>query len=346
MNTVQITSLPLKRTLQDIAAGLNTECVQNGEEYSVTIPSSKGRGFITGLEIPGGMAIMLYDCVFKDDMEFHFSITEVNPLKFLFVISGTILHSFEDDQERIHKIETYQSSIVASRENHGHILNFKKDQHTRLHSLEINREKFREKMRGDIRSLPKDLQDLFYDVDAKESFYFKDHFSLDLAEMFKQMYAFEKSDFLRKLFLEGMAYQALIKQLVLYMEDKNLENEKSLLTVLDVKKIKDAVFYIDNNLMDAPSVPDIAESAGLSVPKLQQGFRILYKSTVNQYITKSRLNEARNLVLNTEYNISEIAMQIGISSKSYFSKIFREYYYLSPSQFREKNFSSIKKNIK
>lgn len=46
---------------------------------------------------------------------------------------------------------------------------------------------------------------------------------------------------------------------------------------------------------------------------------------------------ARNLLNSTDYNISEIVSKIGVSSKSYFLKIFKETYDISPSDYRKNN---------
>lgn len=344
MHTIPVKSLPVKDVIHDIAKALETTCIENGEEYTLNLPAFFGKGFITGIEIKGGMGILVYDCIFKADTQIQFSLNEVNPLKFLYVLSGSIIHRFANDKEKVHKIERYQSSIVAGRSRHGHILIFKKNVRTRMHSLEIDRKKFKEKMKHDINSLNDELKKLFNDVEAKEQFYFKDHFSLELAELFDEMYEFEKVDFLRKLFLEGMAYQALIKQLVLYMDDQKEESERSVLRISEVVKVKEAVLYIENNLINNPDISQISDKVDLTTAKLQHAFKILYHCTVNQFIQKKRLEIARSLILNTEYNMSEIVTKIGLSSNSYFSKIFKENYEISPSEFREKNFSPLHKN--
>ena len=343
MKKIIANSLPIEDIICDIAKALDTECVKNGHEYTLKIPKAIGKGFITGIAIQGGMGIVVYECLFKEDTQIQFLINKVNPLKFLYILSGSIAHCFENDLKYVHKINEYQSAIVASKHKNGHILFFKKDVHTRLHSLEIDRQKFKLKMKGEVRSLNPDMRTLFDDVEATNSFYYVDHYNLELADLFERMYSYIGSDFLRKLYLEGMAYLALIKQLELYDDDQKEEREKSLLRMSEMEKIKKAILYIEDNLIDTPSIPEIAKEVGLSTAKLQYGVKLLYQSSVSEYIQKTRLKVARNLILNTEYNMTEVAMRIGISSKSYFSKIFKENFGISPSTFREKYVSSIKK---
>ena len=66
------------------------------------------------------------------------------------------------------------------------------------------------------------------------------------------------------------------------------------------------------------------------------GFKTIFKLTVNKYIRRKRLERAKLLLKTTDLNISQISEEIGISSVSYFSKIFKEEYGKKPSKFKEK----------
>ena len=78
----------------------------------------------------------------------------------------------------------------------------------------------------------------------------------------------------------------------------------------------------------------LALKSGLSQAKLQEGFKLLYARTVTEYIRHIRLEAARDYISTTEMNISQIVYTIGFSSRSYFSKIFKRKYGISPSDFQ------------
>ena len=69
---------------------------------------------------------------------------------------------------------------------------------------------------------------------------------------------------------------------------------------------------------------------------MQDGFKFLYNRTVTEYIRHIRLESARDLLKTTDLNISQIVYTIGFSSRSYFSKIFREKYGITPNEFKKK----------
>ncbi|HET8804592.1 MAG TPA: AraC family transcriptional regulator, partial [Aequorivita sp.] len=104
----------------------------------------------------------------------------------------------------------------------------------------------------------------------------------------------------------------------------------------ELKQINHISSLIETNISDVPTVENLAREAGLNVNKLQEGFKKLYGTTVNNYLQKKRLDAAYNLLTKTDLSISEIVIAIGLSSKSYFSKIFKEKYAISPSEFRKK----------
>lgn len=344
MNSIEIRSMSVNHVIRDMAEALGAEVKKECEEYSLRLPTEMGTGYVTGIDTDSGMLVLLYDCTFREDIQIYFNIEEVHPLKFLYIIEGKLEHFFEDYPEKVHKIDTYQSAIIASKVNNGHVLTFKAGTRIRIHSLEINRKTFKETMECDLKKLRGKIKSLFEDIDAQNHFYFKDHFTLELADLFKKMYDFDEMDYLRKIYLEGMAYQALIKQILLYLDYQEDENNRRLLRASEVEQIKKAVSFIEENITETPGVEEIAKEVGLNVNKLQYGFRMLYDTTVNKFAHKTRLNIARNLLLHTDYNVSEVANSVGLHNKSYFSKVFKESYHISPSEFKQKN-KPLKKDI-
>ncbi len=335
MNLIHVNSLPLKDVIRDIAKVLNISYSENCGEYLLKLPSKVGEGTIRGTNFEGGLGLVQYDCLFKEGMEIHFVVNNIHPLKFLYTLDGILLHRFEDE-ETLHAIEQYQNAIVASSNYNGHVLLFKANQRIKVNSLEIEREKFQAKMECDIKSLDKELETLFKDIKASGAFYYSGNYSLRISDILAEILEFNVENFTRKLFLEGMAYQILTHQILQYQDDKKDEGSRTLLRSSELKQINHISSLIESNISDVPTVENLAREAGLNVNKLQEGFKKLYGTTVNSYLQKKRLDAAYNLLTKTDLSISEIVNAIGLSSKSYFSKIFKEKYTISPSEFRKK----------
>jgi AraC-like DNA-binding protein len=334
MIAIEVNSLPIDEVMHDISKAFGTNFSESCGEYYLDIPIHVGKGNIRGINFEGGLGIIQYDCLFYEDVEFQFTVNEVHPLKFLYCLKGSLKHRFENS-EQIHQIVQYQEAVVASDLLNGHILRFSADTQTVINSLEITRKMFQQKIKCDLVTMDDTLQNLFNDIEAKKTFYHDGFYSLKLADLFREMQSFEEKDFLRKLFLEGKAYQMLTKQILEYEDDLADINSRSILRRSEVAQIEKAAKLIKHRISELDTIDSIAHEVGLNTNKLQEGFQDLYGLTVNHFIQKVRLDLIKDLILNTDFNISEIANRVGLSSKSYLSKIFKAEYDTTPSEYRK-----------
>lgn len=108
-------------------------------------------------------------------------------------------------------------------------------------------------------------------------------------------------------------------------------------------KLKAALLYIRDHYTDpaAMSEAQVAASCGLSISH----FRALFKSdigtTLPQYVNKTRLSSALYLLQTTEKSITAIAAESGFEGVSYFNRVFRQEFGVSPREMRKRQKSSI-----
>lgn len=345
MKSIQVNSLPLREVVQDIANALKTENSEHCGESVLKLPAWIGQGFVRGINFEGGLGIIQYDCTLNEALEIQYIVNNIHPLKFLYCIEGTLEHRFENDTG-YHSLRQYQSAIIASEQCKGHILQFPASAHVHIISLEIDREAFMPKIACALPTMKKVHQQLFKDVEANSAFYHDGFYSLQLADLFRELQGYGQDHFMRKLTMEGKAYLMLTMQIRLYQDDLEDAEQRSLLRQSEVKLIKKAESLIREEIAKLDTIDVIAARVGLNGRKLQEGFQYMYHQTVNSYIQKVRLQLARDLLPNLEYSISEIAERIGLSSKSYFSKIFKEEYGTTPSEYRQNCFHILKNGKK
>ena len=58
--------------------------------------------------------------------------------------------------------------------------------------------------------------------------------------------------------------------------------------------------------------------------------------TINDYITKIRMEKAIEMLKDPSVKLYDICYAVGYSDPSYFSKVFKKYTGLSPKQYKEK----------
>lgn len=85
------------------------------------------------------------------------------------------------------------------------------------------------------------------------------------------------------------------------------------------------------------SVSDLAKKAGLSRSMLHRKLIRLTGRSATIHITEIRLTRARELIENDVATISEVAYMVGFSSPSYFNKVFKRAYNLTPGEVRKKD---------
>ncbi len=83
------------------------------------------------------------------------------------------------------------------------------------------------------------------------------------------------------------------------------------------------------------SVVDLAKEVGLSRSMLHRKLKKLAGKSASNYITEIRLKHAKNLLENDVATVSEIAYRVGFKDPSYFNKVFKKYFNISPGNIRK-----------
>ncbi|MDF2908006.1 MAG: AraC family transcriptional regulator [Herbinix sp.] len=101
------------------------------------------------------------------------------------------------------------------------------------------------------------------------------------------------------------------------------------------KMIEQIRSYIDKNYMNELSISTIAEHVFLTPNYVSLIFKQTTQMTVIEYITKVRIEKAKELLKSPDLKIFEIAEMVGYPNPRYFSKVFKKVTNLHPSQYKE-----------
>lgn len=85
------------------------------------------------------------------------------------------------------------------------------------------------------------------------------------------------------------------------------------------------------------SVEELSREMAMSRSSLHKKLKSLTGQVPNEFIRIVRLKEAAKLLLQNQYNISEVGYMVGFNSHSYFSKCFVQQFKVTPSEFLEKH---------
>lgn len=101
--------------------------------------------------------------------------------------------------------------------------------------------------------------------------------------------------------------------------------------------IKEAMVYIDHHLKDEINQKDVAAHVHLNPSYFSVLFKEKVELTFSEYLTRRRIQRAKELVISTNLPISEIAEESGYKTPKYFIKIFKELEGMTPSTYRKLN---------
>lgn len=83
------------------------------------------------------------------------------------------------------------------------------------------------------------------------------------------------------------------------------------------------------------TIHEIAKNNHVSPNYLSYLFKKYTGSSLWEYVVKLRMEESRSLILSTDLRRYEIAERVGYESPEHFSKIFKKYYGVSPSELKK-----------
>ena len=332
---LSIKDVNISNIVIDMAESLNIAYEKKENQYALTIPKTMGSGYVKCYVFDNGIGVVEAEYLLKKELIINIEPGTVHPLKIIFNKQHPIYHKFESKNEAT-KVDEFESLMVASTPNDNHTFTIPPKHPVHIISLEINRKLFEEKIESFIPNMNDILLELFRDVNGVNPFFYKNFYSLATSELIVEFTDSDLQGFMKSVFLEGKAYEILVAHLQQYIDDLNTPEKRKILRKATIEKLKKAVKIIETEIDLIDSINKLAKRVGLNQNTLQEGFKHLYKSSVKEYIKNYRLEKGKELLESSDLNITEICYKIGISSRSYFSKTFKERYGLTPKIYQHR----------
>ena len=94
--------------------------------------------------------------------------------------------------------------------------------------------------------------------------------------------------------------------------------------------LNQAVQLMSQSIEDPVSTAEIAEQVGISTRQLERLFGRYLDCSPSRYYLEMRLQRARNLLLQSEKSVTEIAIAAGFRSTTHFARVYRGLFGVSP----------------
>ena len=106
-----------------------------------------------------------------------------------------------------------------------------------------------------------------------------------------------------------------------------------------IDRLRNVLSYIQNNYDKQISLLQLSKIACMSPNSLCRLFKKVTGTTTSNYILRTRIDQAKYLLMESDLTITQIAFKVGIEDHSYFDRVFRRFNNMSPKIFRQKHTS-------
>lgn len=122
---------------------------------------------------------------------------------------------------------------------------------------------------------------------------------------------------------------------------KHYENNKCEIDILETnfnddrknKLVEQMIVYIENNYQLKISISDLEKKLNYSESLLNKRFKDYTKMTFNEYLNRYRIKKSIEYMKTKKLDLIDVAFLCGFSDSKYFSKVFKKYIGMSPSEF-------------
>jgi AraC-like DNA-binding protein len=113
-----------------------------------------------------------------------------------------------------------------------------------------------------------------------------------------------------------------------------IEHEEYLRRQRRKRRLATLFEYIQTHYAEPISVEQSAEMTAMSLSRFMRFFKETAGMTFVSYLTHVRLTAASDLLRNTDMTVGEVATAAGFPDQSYFGRVFRKHFGITPTQFR------------
>ncbi|MEM1320469.1 MAG: AraC family transcriptional regulator, partial [Bacteroidota bacterium] len=136
----------------------------------------------------------------------------------------------------------------------------------------------------------------------------------------------------KRFFLEAKVTELLLLQLEQISAFKH-SNVQSL-RKSDVERMYAVKDYLSGHLDEPCTLPELAQLFGTNEYSLKKGFKAVFGTTVFNYWTAVKMNFAKQMLLDENRPISEVADRIGYKNPQHFTTAFKKRFGYPPSHIR------------
>ena len=163
-------------------------------------------------------------------------------------------------------------------------------------------------------------------------FLFQENMSFEMKKIMVELSEMQHAGKLEKLYYKSgimqLLYLFFTKLTSREIAEANFINKADITKILTIEKL------ILGNLSTPPSLPDLAQTIGMSPTKMKRLYKIIFGDSIYNYYQSARMSEAASLLKNNkDLSVSDVGYSLGFSNLGHFSQLFKKYTGLKPKEY-------------
>ena len=275
-------------------------------------------------KIDNDISINTFSNLDKESHNILFS-TDINFIQFHFCLEGKMTFSFNNGSYKFDLNEN--NSIILFNPSTNLPIDAVLEKKTKYLSLLITIKKFH----GLFSELTDNISFLSQENSGKK--YYKENvITPQISTVLNQIMNEKLSENVKNLYLKGKIFE-LLGMYFNESNDMNIEQCPFLADEKNVVKIKMAKEIIIKRMTDPPSLKELSSEVDISLKNLKEGFKEIYGYTVYGFLLEYKMNIASKMLSTKNYNVNEVADQIGYSTSSHFINAFKNRFGTTPNKY-------------
>ncbi|RKD34954.1 helix-turn-helix domain-containing protein [Lacrimispora algidixylanolytica] len=150
----------------------------------------------------------------------------------------------------------------------------------------------------------------------------------------KQIRAARPSAATAKMFYEGKILE-IIALIMQWEENQSMYTSKSPIPDWEMESLLKVHAYLDQHYTAHISLNTLVKIACMSQNKLTGAFKLAFGTTITERTQALRIEKAKQILLNSDWDISRVANAVGYKRHASFSVLFKRMTGLTPNEFRK-----------
>ncbi|MBL1210577.1 AraC family transcriptional regulator [Geminocystis sp. GBBB08] len=314
------------------------ECTieNNNQENIIHFPPRLGKGYNRQISLRGGLTIEIIEAQLKETMYLQRKHESNFPLTSHFYLSGmSTVETFNTSEIKPSYIESTGKNYLYHLPDLREVEKWSCNTKIRVISIYAPVDYFQGFCIGEKTNYNPILNLINGDRTSKFHLPLGEN-NPEILKALSQIYQCPYHGLTKQLYLESKALELFALQFNC-CDSSTFTPQKLSLKKDDLERVEYAKDILIKSSLNPPSLTELARKVGLNDRKLKQGFKQLFSTTVFGYLYNYRMEQAQELLRDSNLSVAQVALKVGYSNPEAFSTAFRRKFAQSPKSYQLTN---------